>query len=272
MFSNVKLSLILSEHSIPSYPLTQTKNPAKIFFLKWMPRWLYNRAEKVVCVSTSSADEVNKIFKVSIQKIAIIYNPIDIEHVLELSHENIEHPWFAQKIPIIISVGRLTDIKGYPYLLRAFKKIITESPSRLVIVGQGEKEESLKELTAQLNIESSVAFLGFQPNPFKYMSRAKVFVLPSLSEAFPMVVLEAMTCGTPVISTATPGSSEIITNGIDGLLVPLADERSLVEATTKLLKDDALATSLAQAGRKRVDDFSVGRVIKEYEELFKTTS
>jgi glycosyltransferase involved in cell wall biosynthesis len=84
-----------------------------------------------------------------------------------------------------------------------------------------------------------------------------------------MVVLEAMTCGIPVVSTSFPGSSEIITHGINGLLVPVADEQSLVEATMKLLTDLSLAKKLAQSGKNRVNDFSIEKVIKEYEELLK---
>ena len=270
MFSNVKSYLILSEHGMPSFPLTKTKNPVTIFFLKWMPRWFYNHADKVICVSMDSANEVNKIFRMPIEKIKVIYNPVDTNNIIALCHENLEHPWFAQDIPIIISVGRLTDVKGYPYLLRAFKQIMTKYPSRLVILGKGEKETLLKELSLQLGIDKSVAFLGFQANPFKYMSRSTVFVLSSMSEAFPMVVLEAMTCGVPIISTASTGSSEIITDGVNGLLVPLADEVALVEAIGKLLTNDTLVSNLAQSGRERVRDFSVEKVIKQYEELFST--
>lgn len=268
ILSNARLSLILCEHFIPSFYLKQSKNPLTTLFLKWMPRWFYSYANKVVCVSQTSANEINKIFKVPIEKIKVIYNPINIEHILALCNENIEHPWFAQNIPIIISVGRLTDVKGYQYLLRAFKQLTMKNPSRLVILGQGQREESLKKLASQLGIDKSVAFLGFQSNPFKYLSHSKLFVLSSLSEAFPMVVLEAMACGIPIVSTASPGSSEIITNGTNGLLVPLADEQSLAEAMEKLLKDKILVNNIILSGKKRIRDFSLEKVIKEYEELF----
>ena len=269
ILSNIKLRLIACEHFMPSFHLTQGKNPLKSLFLKWMPRWFYNRADKIVCTSKASVNEVNNIFGIPVGKTKLIYNPIDIEYILALCNENIEHPWFVQNIPILISVGRLSDVKGYPYLLRSFKQILTKHPARLVILGQGEKEAALKNLTLQLGIDKSVAFLGFQANPFKYMSHSSVFVLSSLSEALPMVILEAMTCGIPIVSTASPGSSEIITDGINGLLVPVANEKSLVEAIVKILTNTTLATSLVQSGKKRVNDFSVEKVIREYEELLK---
>jgi len=270
VFSKTRIRLILCEHGLPSFFLKQTKNPITILFLKWMPRWFYNRADNIVCVSRDLANEVNKIFNVPFTKIKIIHNPIDIDNIVHLGIENVEHPWFAQNVPIIISVGRLVDVKGYEYLLRAFKQILTHYPSRLVILGQGEKEESLKALTLQLDIDKSVAFLGFQINPFKYMSRSRVFVLSSLSEAFPMVIVEAMACGIPVISTASSGGNEIITHGINGLLVPIADEKSLAKAILKLLTDNTLPTSLVRLGKKRVCDFSVEKIINEYEELLQT--
>jgi len=272
IFAGTRLRLILSEHGMPSFPLSQTKNPVTILFLKWVPRWVYNRADKIVCVSKNSADEVNKIFKVPAAKIEVIYNPIDIENITALCKENIEHPWFAQNTPIIVSAGRLIDIKGYPCLIRSFKQILTSYPSKLVILGQGEKEESLKHLAFELGIDESVAFLGFQNNPFKYMARSNVFVLASLTEAFPMVVLEAMACGVPVVSTSSPGSGEIITNRINGLLVPVADEKALSEAIALLLTDKTLANNLAQSGKKRVNDFYFTQIIKKYEELFREDS
>jgi glycosyltransferase involved in cell wall biosynthesis len=213
---------------------------------------------------------VNDIFRVPCPKIQIINNPIDIHSIIDLSHEKVEHSWFSQNTPIIISVGRLTDVKGYPYLLRSFKDIADQVSCRLVILGQGEKERSLKELAQQLGIDQSVAFLGFQNNPFKYMSRSKVFVLSSLSEAFPMVILEAMTCNVPIVSSATTGSKEIINEGANGLLVPIGDEKSLTQAILKLLSNDSLSNNLAHCGTQRVGDFSADHIIKQYEKLFET--
>jgi glycosyltransferase involved in cell wall biosynthesis len=265
-FANFRL--ILCEHAMPAYQIKQTKNPLATLFIKWMPYWFYRHASMIICVSRASAIEINKIFKVPFDQIRIIYNPIDVDYVLTLSNQKVEHPWFTQNIPIIISVGRLANVKGYPYLLRAFKQIITKYPARLVILGKGEEEGPLKKLALKLDIDQSVAFLGSQTNPFKYMARSKIFVLPSLSEALPMVLLEAMACGIPIVSTSTPGSSELITHGINGLLVPVGDEKSLAESITDILTHKTDANLLIQSGKKKIDNFLIDNMIKEYEKVF----
>jgi glycosyltransferase involved in cell wall biosynthesis len=262
-------SLVLCDHSMPVYHIKQSKNPLETLFIKWMPYWFYRHADMIICVSRASAIEINKIFKVPFDRIKIIYNPIDVDYILALSNQTVEHPWFTQNIPIIISVGRLTKVKGYPYLLRAFKQIITKHPARLVILGKGEEEEKLKKLALKLEIDQSVAFLGSQTNPFKYMSRSKILVLPSLSEALPMVLLEAMACGVPIVSTSTPGSSELITQGINGLLVPVGDENSLAESIINILTHKTDANLLVQSGKKKINSFLIDNMIKEYEQTFK---
>lgn len=268
ILSRVKFKLLISEHGLPSLSPSRNTGLISLLFGKWIPRWLYPYADKVICVSQGVADDVRSLYRISLDKIGIIYNPIDIKTISVLSHENVDHPWFSEKQPIIISVGRLTAVKGYPYLLRAFAHIVTDFPCRLMILGKGEEEEALKALAMNLGIEDKVAFLGFQNNPFKYMARSSLFVLPSLSEGFSMVITEAMSCGIPIISTNCAGPLEIITPNVNGLLVPKADEKALTAAIIKLLTDRNLATSLAQAGRKRAEDFSIEKVIKEYEQLF----
>ncbi len=141
--------------------------------------------------------------------------------------------------------------------------------SRLVILGDGGKRSNLEKLARQLGIERQVTFLGFQTNPFKYLARSDIFVLSSLWEGFALVIVEAMACGIPVISTRCPsGPDEIITDGVNGLLVPVADETALAEAILRLLKDKKLAVKLAQAGTKRAEDFAITKIIKQYEAIF----
>lgn len=263
-----KTRILLSEHGIPSFYLKQNQGPLGKILYKWMPRGFYKYADKVICVSETSANDVNTIFKVPSEKIKVIYNPLDIRKILSLCNEKVDHPWFKENRPIIVSVGSLIEVKGYPYLLRAFSQAAKKLPMYLMILGKGDQESVLKDLARQLGIQEQVAFLGFQDNPFKYVARSSVFVLSSLTEAFPMVVLEAMTCGIPVVSSASPGPSEIIKNGINGLLVPKADENALAQAMLKLINDDNLARDMAQEARKLITGFSVEKVIKEYEGLF----
>lgn len=239
----------------------------------WALRRLYPQSDGVICVSRGVADDLVTEFRVPHEKIKVIFNPVDIEHVLTLAKEDVHHPWFVQKqSPIIIAMGRLTAQKGYPYLLKAFAQVISTFRCRLVILGEGQEREALNMLARELGVETEVAFLGFQQNPFKYLALADVFVLSSLWEGFALAIMEAMACGVPVISTRCPsGPDEIITHGVNGLLVPVADDTGLAEAMLHVLKDKELAAKLGQAGRERAEDFAVPKIVKQYEMLFQTS-
>jgi len=236
----------------------------------WAIPHLYPEADRIICCSRGVADDLVTQFRIPHQKIRVVYNPVDIEYVLSLAEEEVNHPHFASKeMPVIIAMGRLAVQKGYPYLLTAFAQVVSKFPCRLVILGEGKERDSLAKLVRRLGIERQVDFLGFQKNPFKYLAHSDIFVLSSLWEGFALVILEAMTCGIPVISTRCPsGPDEIITDGVNGLLVPVADEKALAEAMLRLLEDKELSAKLAQAGRKRVEDFAVERFLKEYKTLF----
>ena len=233
-----------------------------------MPRLLYRYADEVVCVSQHVSCDVQNLYKVPLSKIRVIYNPIDVQSNLNFAKEDVNLPWFNENIPIIAGMGSLVPAKGYSFLLRALKLVLAKCPVRLLILGQGNQEAALKVLAEELDINEQVTFLGFQTNPFKYLSRSTLFVHPSLSEAFPMVILEAMGCGLPVISTAYPGSDEIITNGVNGILVTLADENTLADAIIKLLSNKTYAANLAQEAKNRINNYSIENVIKEYEVMF----
>ncbi len=234
-----------------------------------IPR-LYPQANAAICISRGVANDLVTEFKVPSHKIRIAYGLIDFEHILNLAKEEVDHPYFTSKeMPIITTMGRLEVEKGHAYLLRAFAQVTTNLSCQLAILGEGKERTVLEKLTEQLGIGRQVDFLGFQQNPFKYLARSDVFVLPLLYEGFALAIIEAMACGIPVISTRCPcGPDETITDGVNGLLVPVADETSLAEAMLRLLKHKNLAVKLAQAGRKRADDFTAAKIMKEYEANF----
>jgi glycosyltransferase involved in cell wall biosynthesis len=168
--------------------------------------------------------------------------------------------------PVIIACGRLTYPKNYQLLLEAFARTQKQINSRLLILGQGEERTSLGELTHKLEIQDKVIFLGFQKNPFKYMAISDIFVLSSRWEGFPNVILEAMACGVPVISTRCPyGPDEVITDGINGILVPVGDKDVMADAIIRLLKDKKLREQLIMGGTKRAEDFRIEKMVAEYE-------
>lgn len=150
--------------------------------------------------------------------------------------------------------------KNYTTLIKAFALVKKEVDARLVILGDGEERKKLELLVNELGINDSVSMPGFVDNPYAYMSRADVFVLPSLWEGFPNVLVEAMACNTPVIATDCPGgSAEILDNGKWGVLVINNNIDNLSEAIKK-----SLVVSKSINPVERILDFSLERVIGIY--------
>jgi glycosyltransferase involved in cell wall biosynthesis len=199
----------------------------------------------------------------------VLYNPVAVDEVRTAAKEPADHSWFSDQIPIVLACGRLVPQKNYPLLLNAMKRVLEHRPARLFVLGKGPQLASLQALAGKLGIASSVHFAGFQSNPFKFMARAKVFALSSLWEGFGNVLVEAMACGIPVVATRCPsGPEEIVTDGVNGLLVPSGDPDALAAAILRLLEDEAVRRRLSEAALKRAEDFRAERMISGYERVF----
>lgn len=266
-FSKYKVPLILTEQTHLGHSLKEERFS---FFKKEIVKNLYPKANRIVAVSNGVKRNLVEDFGISEKKIKVIYNSVDITIIEELSKEEVAHPWFKEEIPIVVTCGRLVTPKNYPLLLRSFQRVLRKTDAKLIIIGKGEERKNLESLTISLGIEKSVAFLGFQNNPFKYIAKSDIFVLSSDFEGLPNVLIEAMACGVPVISTRCPsGPDEIITDGENGLLVPVGDEEALTQAILRLLEDKELRKKLAKAGKKKAEEFRIEKIIGEYEKLFK---
>lgn len=266
LLSGVKCKLVVSEHTHPSVNLC---NEIYGGITKYLVKKLYPKADRVIAVSDGIRRDLVKDFHTPETKIDVIYNPVDIEEIKMLSGEKVEHPWFNDPIPLIMTVGRLTRQKGYPYLLRAFSIVRESRNCRLIFIGEGEDRKKLEAMSEELGIKADTDFLGFQKNPFKYMAKASIFVLSSLFEGFGNVIVEAMALGLPVISTdCLSGPSEIIEDKKNGILVPVKDEKALALAILHVLSDDMLSRELGNNAVQRASDFSIEKIVKKYREVF----
>jgi glycosyltransferase involved in cell wall biosynthesis len=270
--SRHKMRIILRSPNYLSAMLRQLP-----IYTRLMARYSYRRADLIITTTRLMTRDLQDKFGISANRIKLIHNPLDLEMIQILSKEDIDHPWFQNKnlskIPVIISMGRLVDQKGFPDLIRAFAVVTGRLPARLVILGQGKNLERLQALARKIGIDRSVWFAGFQSNPYKYLVRSRVFVLPSYWEGFPNSLVEAMACGIPVVSTDCPsGPAEIITPTHDGLLVPMKDPAALAEAILKVLENAKLARRLADGAQRRSRDFSIGNIVREYEQMFQDVS
>src|SRR5262249_58467708 len=132
-------------------------------------------------------------------RIRIVHNPVDLNAIAAASAESLdplhERAWTR---PAVVAAGRLADAKNYPLLLDAFAILRRTVPARLFILGEGEREASMREQIARLGLDDAVVLLGFQRNPWKYIARADAFALTSRYEGFGNVLVEAMACGVPM--------------------------------------------------------------------------
>ena len=177
----------------------------------------------------------------------------------------VNHPWFGDgNVPVVLSVGRLSQEKDYATLLRAFAEVVRSRPARLVILGEGSERENLLELASRLGVSQRVALPGFDINPFAYMSKAGVFVLSSRYEGFPNTLAQAMACGVPVVSTdCRSGPREILEDGKWGPLVPVGDWRGMANAIVETLDDPLPAERLIS----RASVYSVEASVNRYLEV-----
>ena len=189
-----------------------------------LERLLLRYADVVIANSRGAADDlVGAAPNLAPQVTRVIHNPVVWPELAEKAVEPVDHPWFQDSsLPVVLAAGRLVPVKDYPTLLEAFANVVLKVRlARLVVLGEGPERAALRLLVEDLGIEDAVDFPGFVSNPYSYMSRAKLFALSSLYEGSPNVLVQAMACGTPVVSTDCPsGPREILRDGALGRLGP----------------------------------------------------
>lgn len=169
---------------------------------------------------------------------------------------------------LVVAVGRLGPEKGFDVLLTAFAAIAAEFPNwSVLIVGEGTERAALSNLAKSLGITDRVSMPGSMPEPGEVLARAGLFVSSSRYEGFPNALLEAMAAGVPVISTDCTGAREIVTDGHDGLLVPVESPSALSAALSRLMRDDALRIVLANNARAVADRYSIDKVAERWDDV-----
>jgi len=267
--ARIPCTTVISEHSYVSGKLSSKQ---QLYWVARVMRWLYPKADKIVCVSQAIANDLQELLRLPPSKMQVIHNPVVDDELMRRSKEAVyECQWFREKHdkPVILAVGSLRAEKGFDYLLEAFALVRNIIEAKLVIIGEGEKRRELENLIHDLDLDTEVALLGYRNNPYKFMANADVFVLSSLVEGLPTVLIEAMACGVPVVATDCPsGPREIITHGENGLLVLAADPEDIAKAILRVLEDRELATKLTDNAKERAGDFNAAKITRKYETLF----
>jgi len=224
---------------------------------------IFKRSDCVVAVSPGVKEDLINYLKINPNVVKVIYNPVLSDELLIKSKEQIDHKWFDEGKTVLLGVGRLSIAKDFKTLIKAFSIVNrSKQETRLIILGEGESRKQLEKLIDQLALNDKVCLPGFVNNPIKYMKNADLFVLSSKWEGFGLVLVEAMSCSTPVVSTdCQTGPADILEHGKWGRLVPTNNPHLMAEAILETLKAPI-------DPEERAHHFSVEKAADEYEKLF----
>jgi glycosyltransferase involved in cell wall biosynthesis len=260
--ARVNLRLVLVEQNTVSAVRSDLRRDA---LLPALVRHAYPRADAVVGVSSGVAEDLVSCLGVPAHKVSVIYNPVVDQELLDAADASSNHAWLEDESErVFVASGRLTQQKDFPTLIEAFRLLRDRTPSRLIILGEGEERGRLEALIRASGLSADVDLHGFVENPYAYLSRADAFVLSSRWEGLPTVLIEALACGCPVVATDCPsGPREILEGGLYGTLVPVGDAAALCDAMEQVLK----TRPAKQLLREHAMNYSVDRAASKYIEL-----
>ncbi|MEY4240161.1 MAG: hypothetical protein RL339_2762 [Pseudomonadota bacterium] len=226
----------------------------------------YNRADAVLANATDMAETLIADLSLERSRMRMINNPIDLGTITAAKDQSVPG---APNRPYILTAGRLEYQKAHEVLLRAFAQSGLWRSHALVILGKGSRLNALHRMAAQLGIGEHVRFIGFVANPYAWMARADLFVLPSRWEGFPTVAAEALACGAPLLLTDCKfGPRDVIEPGVSGELVPVDDVDALARGMADLIAAPERRAALRAAGFARVQRFAIGEMVEQYAALF----
>lgn len=264
----IRPKVLVSVQIPPSLEYRKSWHIVHRLLLSLIPH-LYPQAERVIAISQGVANDLITLAPRLKNRIEVIYNAGVDSRALERITEPISKAKLPENAPLILACGRLTEQKGFPYLIEALSYVRKVIPAHLWILGEGEQHPVLANQIQTLGLTNCVRLLGFQANPFQYMTLADVFVLSSLYEGFGNVIVEAMACGTPVVATNCPyGPAEIIKDNFNGVLVPPANPEALSQEIIRVLSDTTFKQQLSRQGKERSLDFDAGKITSAYADLF----
>ena len=204
------------------------------------------------------------------RKPRLIYNAVFLSEIEVNDNEFLFFQMKHRNGFLVGSVGRLTTQKGFTYLLEAVPQVLNSFPDvHFVIIGEGELRAELEEQSRHLGIEDRVMFLGSRTDVPSLLRQMDLFVLPSLWEGLPTVIMEAMACGVPVIATDIPGTNEIVQDGITGWLVPEKNPDRIAEAIIFALDNHQARERVCQNAKKNLNRYSIEEVARQYSDLYK---
>lgn len=225
----------------------------------------YPWADAVVAVSAGVLDDLkNHATSVEPDRFMVVHNPIVTDDIAVKAADDPGHRWFDEEERIFVAAGRLRPQKDFPNLIHAFHRLRSKRRAKLIILGDGPDRTELEDLISDLGLGDEVELPGHVSNPYAFFARATAFVLSSRWEGLPTVLIEAMSCGAPVIATDCPnGPREILAGGRYGRLLPMQDADALAVAM-----EEALEGTISAPPRESWRPYTLDAVVDAYLNAF----
>lgn len=266
-FTGHHYKLMVSERNYPSLQYGYGDAQSKIN--SFLVKKLYPKADLVVSNAQASAVDLVENFNVKEERTRVIYNPIDLDKIHAITPKN---DFFDENFVNIVTVGRLQVVKNHKFLVEA---VATFKNVRLYIFGEGELRQDLENQIKELNLGNQVFLMGFESNPFQYLKSADFFIFGSIHEGFPNVLMEAMSCGLPILTTnCKSGPDEIMelknskTNDIMitdyGILTPVNDLELMRKGLAYCLEHPEYLERCRIRVIERIQDFKRKPILEAY--------
>lgn len=258
-----QIRIVVSERGLISGEYALARGSASRLTFRLIPI-LYPKADAICSVSKGASNDLAVFLSLPLERVQTIYNPFDLSNIKARAAEPLNHPWFDPgQPPVVLSVGRLNEAKNFDVLISAFSLLRRQRMARLVILGEGELRLDLEAQLVRLGLtDEAVQLPGFMPNPYPWLARCSLFVLSSLREGLPGVLIEAMACGASIVSTdCLSGPDEILEGGQWGRLVAVGDAEALAQAMADTLDLPSIERPNVQ---RRAADFEQEHAVNAY--------
>jgi glycosyltransferase involved in cell wall biosynthesis len=255
----------------------ETASHYNVFFSPPYRRLMYRTAMKyvsrIIAVSGEVKNSIIQRERIHSSRIAVIPNAVDFrlyDPVSNGSNRKKKELHLQNAFPVLGTVARLTHVKGHGVLIRAAVDLVKKYPAlHCLFIGDGELRSDLEKQINEMGLGDHFSFLGFRKDIPELLYALDIFVLPSLTEGMPNVILEAMACSVPVVATEVGGIPEVIRDGWNGILIPPEDPKKLAGAILKLLEDRSFRSQIGENGRKHVQDqYSLDRQIQCFQKTY----
>lgn len=253
--------LIVTHHSFHDLDVKKTFFMSN--FSQPLIKFFYGYSDKIVAVSNAVKSYLTKDVGLSNHCISVIYNPAINKNFEGMINESVSHKWLLnnKKHKVLIYVGRLSKVKNLKGLINLMPEVIAKADCKLIIIGDGEEKGILKEMVNSSNLQQYIDFIGIVDNPIKYIAASDLLILPSISETFSLVAVEAIASGTPVLSTPTTGVVEILRECQGCYFEDIENENQFRLKILEILGNKKLVD------KAFVEKFSVTKITKDYEAL-----